>query len=151
MTPGSTPQLVRRGQRLAWLTIGWNSIEGAVAIASGAVAGSIALIGFGVDSFVEVFAGAVIVWRLAQERQGTHLSEAAERRAVKLIAGTFFVLSIGIAIESARKLIGGEHPATSAAIGWARSSRLAKKPVVFRQEGTGFVRVQRGTKARPSR
>jgi hypothetical protein len=113
MTSLATPRLVRRGQRLAWLTIGWNSVEGIVAIASGAVAGSIALVGFGVDSFVEVFAGSVIVWRLAQERHGAHISEAAERSAVKLIAGTFFLLSIGIAIESARKLIGGEHPETS--------------------------------------
>ena len=113
MTSLATPRLVRRGQRLAWLTIGWNSVEGIVAIASGAVAGSIALVGFGVDSFVEVFAGTVIIWRLAQERHGAHISEAAERRAVKLIAGTFFLLSIGIAIESARKLIGGEHPETS--------------------------------------
>jgi divalent metal cation (Fe/Co/Zn/Cd) transporter len=113
MTPLATPLLVRRGQRLAWLTIGWNSVEGIVAIASGAVAGSIALIGFGVDSFVEVFAGTVIIWRLAQERHDTHVSEAAERRAVKLIAGTFFLLAIGIAIESARKLSGGEHPETS--------------------------------------
>jgi divalent metal cation (Fe/Co/Zn/Cd) transporter len=113
MTSLATPRLVRRGQRLAWLTIGWNSVEGIVAIASGAVAGSIALVGFGVDSFVEVFAGTVIIWRLAQERHGAHISEAAERSAVKLIAGTFFLLSIGIAIESARKLIGGEHPETS--------------------------------------
>jgi divalent metal cation (Fe/Co/Zn/Cd) transporter len=62
---------------------------------------------------VEVFAGGVIIWRLAQERHESHISEAAERRAVKLIAGTFFLLSIGIAIESARKLIGGEHSETS--------------------------------------
>ncbi len=113
MTPLTKPQLVRRGQRLAWITISWNSAEGIVAIASGAVAGSIALIGFGVDSFVEVFAGIVISWRLAQERHDAHVSEAAEHRAVKLIAGTFLLLSIGIAIESARKLIGGEHPEVS--------------------------------------
>jgi divalent metal cation (Fe/Co/Zn/Cd) transporter len=105
--------LVRRGQRLAWLTIGWNTIEGIVAIASGTVAGSIALVGFGVDSFVEVFAGAVIVWRLAQERHGHHASQAAERRAVMLIASTFFLLAVGIAVESLRKLIGGEHAEAS--------------------------------------
>lgn len=58
--------LVRRGQTLAWLTIGWNSLEGLVAIASGVAAGSIALIGFGVDSYVEVLAGGAILWRLAQ-------------------------------------------------------------------------------------
>ncbi len=113
MTPVEAPPLVRRGQQLAWLTIGWNSVEGFVAIASGVVAGSIALVGFGVDSFVEVFAGAVIIWRLAQERHGASVSDAAERRAVTLIAGTFFLLSIGVGIESVRKLGGSEHPETS--------------------------------------
>lgn len=114
-TPVSTVRvsLVRRGRRLAWATIGWNSVEGIVAIGSGAVAGSVALIGFGVDSFVEVFAGVVIVWRLAQEQHGRHISEAAERRAVKLIAATFLLLAVGIAFESARKLMGGTHPDTS--------------------------------------
>ncbi len=106
-------RLIHRGRRLAWLTIGWNTVEGLVAIASGAVAASIALIGFGVDSFVEVFAGTVILWRLAQERHGRNASEAAERRAVKLIAATFFLLAIGITIESLRKLIGSERPDVS--------------------------------------
>jgi divalent metal cation (Fe/Co/Zn/Cd) transporter len=105
--------LVRRGRWLAWATIGWNTVEGVVAITSGAVAGSVALLGFGVDSFVEVFAGSVILWRLAQERHGRDISEAAERRAVKLIAATFLLLAIGIAFESFRKLVGGEHPRVS--------------------------------------
>jgi divalent metal cation (Fe/Co/Zn/Cd) transporter len=69
MNTTSRGALVRRGRRLAWLTIGWNTIEGVVALASGAVAGSIALVGFGVDSFVEVVAGGIIVWRLSKERQ----------------------------------------------------------------------------------
>src|SRR5438132_5923160 len=102
--------LVRRGRRLAWLTIGWNTVEGVIAIASGTVAASVALIGFGVDSFVEVFAGSVILWRLAKERHGTHVSASAEQRAVKLIAATFFLLAAGIAVESLRKLVTGEHP-----------------------------------------
>lgn len=103
-------QLVRRGRLLSWATIGWNTIEGIAAIGSGIAAGSIALTGFGVDSYVEVFAGAVIVWRLAKERHGQHLSEAAERRAVKLIAVTFLFLAVGIAAESIRRLLTGEHP-----------------------------------------
>ena len=102
-------RLVERGQRLAWLTIGWNTVEGIVAIASGIAAGSIALIGFGVDSYVEVFAGAVIVWRLSKEARGRHFSEQAERRAVKLIAATFIVLAAGVGIESVRKLVSGER------------------------------------------
>ncbi|MDZ7675142.1 MAG: cation transporter [Acidimicrobiales bacterium] len=102
--------LVRRGALLAWFTIAWNAIEGIVGIVSGIAAGSIALIGFGVDSYVEVFAGSVILWRLARDRQGDELSEAAERRAVRLIAITFLVLAAGIGIESIRKLAIGAEP-----------------------------------------
>ncbi len=105
--------LVRRGRQLAWLTVGWNTVEGVVALASGAIAGSIALVGFGVDSFVEVVAGGIIVWRLSKERHGEEVSAAAERRAVKLIAATFIILSVGIAIESVRKLATGQHPDAS--------------------------------------
>jgi divalent metal cation (Fe/Co/Zn/Cd) transporter len=107
--PGRTA-LVRRGRRLAWFTVGWNALEGLVAIASGLAAGSIALIGFGADSYVEVFAGVVVLWRLAAERRG---SEAAERRALRLIAVTFFLLAIGVGVESVRTLLAGEHPAES--------------------------------------
>ncbi len=102
--------LVRRGTWLAWFTIAWNSIEGVVAIVSGIAAGSIALIGFGVDSYVEVFAGAVIVWRLARDHRGAEISAVAERRAVRLIAVTFLVLAAGVGIESVRKLIVGAEP-----------------------------------------
>ncbi|WP_436794385.1 cation diffusion facilitator family transporter [Actinospongicola halichondriae] len=102
--------LVRRGVVLAWFTIVWNCIEGVIGIASGIAAGSIALVGFGIDSYVEVFAGSVIVWRLGRERHGQQLSEAAERRAVRLIAITFLVLAAGVGVESVRKLIVGAEP-----------------------------------------
>ncbi len=108
--PTDRAMLVRTGRLLAWFTIVWNTIEGAVGILSGLAAGSVALVGFGVDSYVEVLAGAVIIWRLAQERHGHDVSEAAERRAVLIIAATFAVLAVGIAAESIRKLVTGEHP-----------------------------------------
>jgi divalent metal cation (Fe/Co/Zn/Cd) transporter len=60
-----------------------------------------------------VFAGAVILWRLAAERHGQEISEAAERRAVRLIAITFLLLAAGVAVESTRKLVTGEHPQES--------------------------------------
>jgi len=106
--------LVRRGRLLAWLTIGWNAVEGLVGIAAGVVAGSIALIGFGVDSYVEVFAGATVLWRLSKERHGTAVSAAAERRAVRLIAVTFLVLAAGVGMESIRALLTGAEPDASA-------------------------------------
>lgn len=99
---------VRRGQLLAWATIAWNSIEGVAGIASGITAGSIALVGFGIDSYVEVFAGSVILWRLSKERLGEHVSERAELVAVRLIACTFLLLAIGIGAESVRRLVAGE-------------------------------------------
>lgn len=99
-----TAVLVRRGRALALLTIAWNAVEGVIGIASGLAAGSIALVGFGVDSYIEVFAGAVVLWRL---RQG---SEDAERRAVRLIAVTFLLLAVGVAVESVRRLLSGERP-----------------------------------------
>ncbi len=107
--------LVRRGRRLAWFTIGWNTIEGAVGVLSGLTAGSIALVGFGADSYVEVAAGVIIAWRLAQERRGAEHSERAEQRAVRLIAVTFALLAVGVAGESIRKLAGGQHPDASPA------------------------------------
>lgn len=102
--------LVRRGVELAWFTIAWNCVEGIAGIASGLAAGSIALVGFGIDSYVEVFAGAVILWRLSRERHGTELTAAAEQRAVRLIAATFLALAVGIGAESVRKLATGAHP-----------------------------------------
>jgi len=106
---------VRRARLLAWFTVAWNSVEGVVGIASGIAAGSIALVGFGVDSYVEVLSGAVVLWRLAKERHGRELSEAAEHRALRIIAGTFFALAAGVAVESVRKLATGEHPSASSA------------------------------------
>lgn len=107
---GNRAALVRRGQLLACFTIAWNAVEGVAGIVAGIAAGSIALVGFGVDSYVEVFAGSVILWRLAKERHGQELSDAAERRAVRLIAATFVLLAAGVGVESVRKLLIGAEP-----------------------------------------
>jgi divalent metal cation (Fe/Co/Zn/Cd) transporter len=101
---------VRLGRLLAWFTITWNTVEGIAGIAAGLAAGSIALVGFGIDSYVEVFAGSVILWRLAKERHGATVSAAADRRAVRLIAVTFLLLAAGVGAESVRRLSSGDHP-----------------------------------------
>lgn len=103
-------ELVRRGRLLAWITIAWNVVEGAVGIAAGVAAGSVALVGFGVDSYVEVFAGGMVLWRLSRERHGHELSEAAERLAVRAIAASFLVLGAGVAVESVRRLVVAQPP-----------------------------------------
>ena len=83
------------------------TVEGAVAILAGLAAGSIALIGFGLDSAIEGFASVVIVWRFTGSRV---FSEAAETRAQKLVAIQFFVLAPYVAVESVRALVNGDRP-----------------------------------------
>lgn len=99
--------LARRARVLSWLSLLWMSVEGAVAIAAGLAAGSIALIGFGLDSAIEGFASVVIIWRFTGRR--IH-SQAAETRAQRLVAIQFFVLAPYVAIESVRALAAGERP-----------------------------------------
>ncbi len=109
---------LRHGLMLAGLTAGWNIVEGLVAVAAGLAAGSIALTGFGADSFVETASGAVMLWRLRAELAGQMSNEAAERRAVRLIAVTLFLLAGYVAVESARDLLAGgaAEPSTTGLI-----------------------------------
>jgi divalent metal cation (Fe/Co/Zn/Cd) transporter len=101
-------RLAGRARRLSWLSLAWMTVEGAVALAAGVVAGSIALVGFGLDSAIEGFASVIIIWRFT----GTRIhSAAAERRAQRLVAIQFFLLAPYVAIESLRALAGGEHAA----------------------------------------
>lgn len=100
-------QLAHRARILSWLSLFWMSIEGVVAILAGIAAGSIALIGFGLDSAIEGFASVVIIWRFTGHR--IH-SGAAESRAQKLVAIQFFILAPYVAVESLRALVAGEHP-----------------------------------------
>jgi divalent metal cation (Fe/Co/Zn/Cd) transporter len=102
--------LVRRARRLAWLGIGWHVAEAAIAIAAGLAATSIALIGFGADSFVESVAGLIVVWRFAERRRD---SESAERRAQRLIGASFAVIGVYVGVEAVRSLIAGTHPQAS--------------------------------------
>jgi len=107
---------LRRGLRLEYLTVGWNVVEGVVAVGAGVVAGSIALIGFGADSFVETISGAVLIWRLSAEARGTLDEEAVERveeRAERLVGLAFLVLAAYVAFEAVRSLLEQEAPAAS--------------------------------------
>jgi divalent metal cation (Fe/Co/Zn/Cd) transporter len=110
ITPERYRALARRVRLLSWLSLAAMSVEGVVAIAAGVLAGSIALVGFGLDSAVEGFASVIIIWRFTGTRV---LSQTAEHRAQKLVAIQFFVLAPYVAVESVRALIGGEHPDVS--------------------------------------
>lgn len=103
-------RLIGRVKLLSWASLAWMTVEGAVAIIAGILAGSVALIGFGLDSVVEGFASVVIIWRFTGARK---LSEAAETRAQKLVAIQFFVLAPYVGVESLRALAGGERPDTT--------------------------------------
>jgi len=103
-------RLARRARMLSWLSLAWMTVEGAVAILAGLAAGSIALIGFGLDSAIEGFASVVIVWRFTGSRM---FSDVAEQRAQKLVAIQFFALAPYVGVESVRALIGGDHPDTT--------------------------------------
>jgi divalent metal cation (Fe/Co/Zn/Cd) transporter len=100
----------RKAKWLSWASLLYMAFEGAVAIIAGIVAGSIALIGFGIDSAIEGFASVVIVWRFTGWRT---LSHAAEDRAQKLVAIQFFILAPYVAYESVNALIDGHHAETS--------------------------------------
>jgi divalent metal cation (Fe/Co/Zn/Cd) transporter len=103
-------RLARQAKWLSWASLGYMAVEGIVAVAAGIVAGSIALIGFGLDSAIEGFASVVIVWRFTGSRA---LSHKAEERAQKLVAIQFFILAPYVAIESVRALVNGSHAETS--------------------------------------
>jgi divalent metal cation (Fe/Co/Zn/Cd) transporter len=95
--------IVVRARRLEYFTIGWNILEGLVAVVAGAVAGSISLVGFGIDSFIEVTSGAALVWRMAVDAD-VHQREHNEKNALNVIGLCFLCLATYIAYESATDL-----------------------------------------------
>jgi divalent metal cation (Fe/Co/Zn/Cd) transporter len=110
LTAEQRTRLQRRARLLAWGGNVWHVAEFAIAVAAGVAASSIALVGFGIDSLIEVLAGGVIVWLFTGRR--AH-SDEAERRAQQVIALSFFVLAAYVGVESLRTLIAGQHPDAS--------------------------------------
>ena len=108
--PRERAALERRARLLAWGGNAWHLIEFAIAVGAGIVAGSVALIGFGIDSVIEALAGGVIVWLFSGGR-GT--SPLAERRAQQLIAASYAILVVYIGVEATRDLLGSHHPEVS--------------------------------------
>jgi divalent metal cation (Fe/Co/Zn/Cd) transporter len=103
--PGAADRqaLVARGQRLEYLTIAWNSLEAAVALVSGLMAGSIALVGFGLDSVIETASAGVLLWRFRVDHDAAR-REQSERRARRLVGIGFLLLAAYVAVESVRAL-----------------------------------------------
>jgi cation diffusion facilitator family transporter len=107
--------LHRRALQLEWFTVSWNIIEAGVAIAAGMIAGSTALVAFGADSLIEVASAVGLLWRLHRARAGASAEEhkAAERKALYVVAATFFALAIYTGCESIPALLKREAPETS--------------------------------------
>lgn len=107
--PADRAGLVRRGRWLSWATLGYNSIEGILAIAVGLAASSTALVGFGIDSVVELSASVIALWRLGADADPAR-REAAERRSRRLIGLSFLALASYVAIDAAGALLRREPP-----------------------------------------
>ena len=105
-------RLVERGRRLEYFTILWNSLEAMAALISGLTAGSVALVGFGLDSFVEVASGAALLWRLQQDRDAAK-RERAERLTLRAVGLCFLVLSAYVAFNSVNSLVARHAPQKS--------------------------------------
>jgi divalent metal cation (Fe/Co/Zn/Cd) transporter len=106
------PELVRRGQRLEYFTIGYNSLEGLVSIVAGLIAGSVSLVGFGLDSAIEVASGAALLWRLHNDLNQSRREEV-ERTTLRIVGWCFLALAAYVAYESASTLIRHEAPERS--------------------------------------
>lgn len=106
--------LLRRGAGLEAFTVGYNALEGLVAIVAGLLAGSVALTGFGVDSVIEVTSGLLLWWRLRAELGSAPLGPAVEQRAARGAGLLLLALAVYILAESARLLIQGDRPEASA-------------------------------------
>jgi divalent metal cation (Fe/Co/Zn/Cd) transporter len=104
------PTLERRAKLLAWIGNVWHLAEFTVAVGAGVAAGSVALVGFGLDSLIELLAGGVIVWLFSG---GRGASARAERRAQQLIAASYLLLVLYVCVASIRDLVTGERPGTS--------------------------------------
>jgi divalent metal cation (Fe/Co/Zn/Cd) transporter len=133
LTPARRTQLNRRSLHLAYATAGYNLLEGVVAVAAGAAASSTALVGFGLDSFVEVSSALVVIWQFRSA-----VPADRERLALRLIAVSFFALAAWISVDAVRSLLGtGEAQTSPAGIGIAALSVIVMPVLVWAKRRTG--------------
>ena len=132
-TAADKARLGRRAQLLAGASVGYNVVEAVIAITAGLAAGSVALVGFGLDSTVEVSSGLIILWQFRHA-----MPESRERVALRLMAVSFFALATYVGFESVRALIGGHDPDDSpVGIGLAVASLIIMPFLSWAQRRTG--------------
>jgi divalent metal cation (Fe/Co/Zn/Cd) transporter len=123
--------LALRGKRLEYFTITWNSLEGLIAVGAGAIAGSISLVGFGVDSFIEVTSGAALLWRMSTDADERH-RERREKLTLRIVGASFLALAAFVGFEAISNLLARRGPEESV-IGVALASgSLIVMPVLSR-------------------
>jgi len=110
---GPETKYSRRALLLSYFTVAYNVLEGVLSLLAGGLASSIALIGFGMDSFIESISGGIMIWRFSQTRLSETEEKRVEAKAVKLVGGSFFVLAAYVLFEAARKLVNREVPQPS--------------------------------------
>lgn len=125
------PQLVRRGLYLSYATLGYNSLEGIIAIAAGITAGSIALVGFGADSLIELAASLAAIWRLRADLDAGR-REQVEHVSLRLIGVSFLVLAAYVTVEAAKSLLTREAPDESTVGIVLAAASLVVMPVLAR-------------------
>jgi divalent metal cation (Fe/Co/Zn/Cd) transporter len=136
--PDNRTELERRGRLLAFFTIGWNSLEAIIAVGAGVLAGSVALLGFGVDSVIESLSGAVIVWRLAA-------GDRREQLALRLVGMSLLLLAAYVAFDAIKSLVFREAPEESP-VGMALAlASLVVMPLLAREKR--IVAAQLGSRA----
>lgn len=131
--PAPREELLRRGRRLEYFTVGYNSLEGVIAVTLGLIAGSIVLVGFGLDSAVEVTSGLTLLWRL-QHREAAADDERAERLALRVVGILFLVLAAYVAYDAVSSLVLREPPAESFPGILLAAASLVIMPILVRKK-----------------
>ena len=126
------PRLVRRAKALSLLSIGWMTVEAGVAIAAALAAGSVALLGFGLDSLIELASASTILWLYTGSRDG---SAVAERRAQKLVALSFAALALYLAFDAITALVGNSRPDVSWPGAAVSAGAIVVMPMLARAKG----------------
>ena len=125
-----TDRLTRRALRLAQFTVAYNLVEGAVAITAGLLAGLVSVVGFGIDSGIESLAAVLVGLRLSARLRHGEADERRERRALRLVAATFFLLAAYVTVEGIQSLVAGEEPSTSIVAMVLLASSIVVMPVL---------------------